>query len=54
MEENHAYQIVNKRTAPDIKDMEQCCAYGVGASRTLVIVIVLLLHCVILLGACIA
>ena len=29
MEENHAYQTVNKRTAPDIKDMEQCCAYGV-------------------------
>ena len=22
MEENHAYQMVNKRTAPDIKDMD--------------------------------
>ena len=29
MEENHAYQMVNKRTASDIKDMEQYCAYGV-------------------------
>ena len=29
MEENHAYQMANKRTAPDIKNMEQCCAYGV-------------------------
>ncbi|KAL5517601.1 hypothetical protein EMCRGX_G003183 [Ephydatia muelleri] len=29
MEENHAYQMVNKRTAPDFKNMEPCCAYGV-------------------------
>ena len=29
MEENHAYQMANKRTTPDIKNMEQCCAYGV-------------------------
>ena len=29
MEENHSYQMVNKKTAPDITNMDQCCAYGV-------------------------
>ena len=29
MEENHAYEVVNKRTSSDIKDMEPCPAYGV-------------------------
>ena len=29
MEENHAYDVVNKRTPSDIKDMEPCLAYGV-------------------------
>ena len=27
MEENDAWQMVNKRIAPDTKNMEQCCAY---------------------------
>ena len=29
MEENHAYQMVNKRTTPVVKNMEECNAYGV-------------------------
>ena len=32
MEENHAYQMVNKKTTPDIKNIEKCFAYGVVPS----------------------
>ena len=32
MEENHAYEVVNKTTCSDIKDMEPCPAYGVAVT----------------------